>query len=137
MNTDKQNIAISVVCQRHTQRKEIHSWNEGKTLPVECDVIIDKNGKKQIIWPDGSSVTELGFEYPLDYTNDLNAMHKAEQIFSTLDMRELYVSQLISIVLKINTKGIPATFAGCFALAFASAAQRAEAFLKILGKWDV
>lgn len=55
-----------------------------------------------------------------DYPNDLNAMHEAEKIFSG-NMRIRYFYELS------NTGGnspIQAT-----------AAQRAEAFLKTIGKW--
>jgi hypothetical protein len=70
-----------------------------------------------------------------DYLNDLNCIHEAEKMLGSLDSKELYAKYLISIVLETNEDGIPATRAGCFAISHATAAQRAEAFLKAKGLW--
>lgn len=60
-----------------------------------------------------------------DYCNDLNAMHKAEK---TLPDLNLYRRFLYLVVLEDPTnKGNEP--------AFATANQRAEAFLRILGLW--
>ena len=59
-----------------------------------------------------------------DYPNDLNAMHEAE---NTLNVREKqnYISTLRNICV----------VAGCWPET-ATADQRAEAFLRTLGKWE-
>jgi hypothetical protein len=61
-----------------------------------------------------------------DYLNDLNAMHEAEnQLDTSTDQ---------------NTTGSYAAYAQCLAWAggySATAAQRAEAFLRTIGKWEV
>src|SRR5690348_10523862 len=62
------------------------------------------------------------FNGPLDYLNDLNAMREAE--------KTLYGMQTHSYALKLGPCEIP------FSVAHASARQRAEAFLRTLGKWD-
>jgi hypothetical protein len=74
------------------------------------------------------------------YTNDLNAMHEAEKMLSTKVNERGGTSQKRSYVMILghlmttfdrfgeeNTKGNPV---------FATAAQRAEAFLKTIGKWE-
>jgi hypothetical protein len=58
-----------------------------------------------------------------DYCNDLNAMHEAEKIFdSALYCR--YIDELCTQAIK-----------GKNSMYLATAAQRAEAFLKTIGKW--
>jgi hypothetical protein len=58
-----------------------------------------------------------------DYLNDLNAMHEAEKAMSVND-RNLY----------IDTLGT--TYHDSWEFCTATAAQRAEAFLKTIGKWE-
>ena len=62
-----------------------------------------------------------------DYLNSLNAMHKAEKTLSPKDKRE-YAYQLNG---GYYTSGLDDTFD----IVHATAAQRAEAFLKTIGKW--
>ena len=73
--------------------------------------------------------------YLLDYLNDLNAMHEAEKILDITKV-EQYCSTLVRIVR--HSLGIddyesilPTRFA-----VYSTAAQRAEAFLKTIGKWE-
>ena len=56
-----------------------------------------------------------------DYCNDLNAMHEAEKVF---DCPELYEGNLIKVC------------GGVQYMWHATARQRAEAFLRALGKWN-
>ena len=59
-----------------------------------------------------------------DYCNDLNAMHEAEKIFdNALYCR--YIDELCTQAIK-----------GKNCMYLATAAQRAEAFLKTIGKWE-
>ena len=68
-----------------------------------------------------------------DYCNDLNAMHEAEQFLWRKDweMRDVFVDKLANILNPIhgyrNQAGID--------LLDATACQRAEAFLRTIGKW--
>tara|TARA_R110000744_G_scaffold84003_1_gene164556 strand:- start:310 stop:633 length:324 start_codon:yes stop_codon:yes gene_type:complete len=66
--------------------------------------------------------TGLGGRGFPDYLNDLNAMHEAEKVLAGED-RFTYWHKLNDIVL------------GTVHVAFATAAQRAEAFLKTLNLW--
>jgi hypothetical protein len=81
-------------------------------------------------------------KYPPDYLNDLNAMHEAFRVFdnhaplSRHEWWQRYFGQL-SVTL-----GIPFDFMPQFttedAIKYhnATAAQRAEAFLRTIGKWE-
>ena len=75
--------------------------------------------------------TEGGFcmeEHSLpDYLNDLNAMHDAEEMITT-DQQVDYVTELGFKYFDPETK--------VFRLARATAAERAEAFLKTINKWE-
>ena len=60
-----------------------------------------------------------------DYLNDLNAMHKAEK---TLDYNQMNRYQNIELSRFVHTE---TTW-----ICSATAAQRAEAFLRTLGRWE-
>ncbi len=66
-----------------------------------------------------------------DYPNDLNAMHEAEDNLLGMNKAEFAV-KLCRIVGRDWPNGIAG---GSFAHVNATAAQRAEAFLRTLGKW--
>lgn len=70
--------------------------------------------------PDGVHVPGI-----LDYCNDLNAMHSAEKVLG--EEWDLYADHLCK--LQPNETSLVK------ALLFATARQRAEAFLRTLGKW--
>jgi len=68
----------------------------------------------------------IGRDVP-NYLNDLNAMHEAEKVLTEAQL-DAYAQQVYTIVARenpIRRYGIHAT-----------ASQRAEAFLRIIGKWD-
>ena len=73
-----------------------------------------------------------------DYLNDLNAMHEAEEMLNRNQLY-LYGNELDRITLpknKIEMAYVHGPEAGMYPELFrATAAQRAEAFLKTLGKW--
>ena len=58
-----------------------------------------------------------------DYTEDLNAMHDAEKVLTSAQIAP-YIDSLEEINERWATP------------AFATAAQRAEAFLRTIGKWE-
>jgi len=68
-----------------------------------------------------------------DYLNDLNAMHEAEK---TLDFEqsELFEDELCDVTFKDND-GLENPLPCRFSVCHATAAQRAEAFLRTIGKW--
>lgn len=68
-------------------------------------------------------------KYPLrvpDYLNDLNAMHEAEKALDS-DKRERYMTAL--------AMSDPGHGSSSWYIVHLTAAQRAEAFLRTLGKW--
>ena len=86
-----------------------------------------------------------------DYLNDLNAMHEAEKVLWDKGLMLEFVNQLVGIVCaakgfrldKLATDEVAAYVTVlCLAvqpkpmLHHATAAQRAEAFLRTIGKWE-
>ena len=113
MSPEKQQIAILQAC---GWRKEYIHGNG-----MDCEVWIHPDGKQ--CWPE-----ELA---PLPrYLSDLNAMHEAEKVFlkSDEDKRQQ----------KLRADYRNELFVACELepMWHATAAQRAEAFLKTIGKWE-
>jgi hypothetical protein len=86
------------------------------------------NGIPVMVWkrPDGL----IGFPFP-SYSTDLNAMHEAEMFLVNSDdgkdagcARYLYSRALYGVVVPVSQQPVMAT-----------ARQRAEAFLRTIGKW--
>jgi hypothetical protein len=109
MNPEAQRIAIAEAC----------GWNE-LTLLNGC----------QIGWP---PTGRRGYrEHLPDYLNDLNAMHEAEN-FLTEEERDWYIQALLQNVSE-ETCDLSPNKAEWF-ITHATAAQRAEAFLRAKGLW--
>ena len=73
--------------------------------------------------PTGNMIAvSCGMRLP-DYLNDLNAMHEAEKIFNHAQYCR-YISGLVSLTVADNNS-----------IFMATAAQRAEAFLRTIEKW--
>jgi len=68
-----------------------------------------------------------------DYLNDLNAMHEAEKILNE-KQAVWYLQKLTQVRFKAGVSGM----IGCMIdkTVFATASQRAEAFLRTIGKWE-
>ena len=74
----------------------------------------------------GKHPTEPWVEVIPDYLNDLNAMHEAEKVFDGYGMRQSYRRNLLIACDTNDPNEIIA----------ATAAERAEAFLRTVGKWE-
>jgi alpha-N-acetylglucosamine transferase len=114
MNKEKQRIAIAEAC--------------GYTVINDtlCHVTPDKDGLPQIAW-----IARLP-----DYLNDLNAMHEAMAHLEPEQVDQFAV-ELSGIVLENRKKywwDLTSNEVGH--VANATAAQRAEAFLRTVGKWE-
>jgi hypothetical protein len=73
------------------------------------------------------TVDSWGEKYPIpDYCNDLNAMHEAEKALTDDQYHTGYKQTLASLV----------GLSGNMRVMSATAAQRAEAFLRTIGKWE-
>ena len=66
-----------------------------------------------------------------DYPNDLNAMHEAEKVLRK-DQHRNYIKELVFLPKAEWTD----VYEEVMVVAHATAAQRAEAFLKTIGKWE-
>jgi hypothetical protein len=73
-----------------------------------------------------------GYAIP-NYCNDLNAMHGAEE---TLDLQKAGVFAEQLRVTVYRTTRLTHVDSGSFAHVHTTARQRAEAFLKTIGKWE-
>ncbi len=69
-----------------------------------------------------------------DYMNDLNAMHEAEKVLTPVQVLTGYSHTLIAVTKASG--GLEKTWLNVWALYHATAAQRAEAFLRTIGKWS-
>jgi len=66
------------------------------------------------------------------YTADLNAMHDVEKLLDE-KLVNRYIMELSKVTMRLNFKKQPHRIAGF--QCHASAAMRAEAFLRTIGKW--
>lgn len=112
MTPEKQRIAIAEAC----------GWKKSET-----------NGAP-VWWKDGQYAYQ--FDLP-DYLNDLNAMHEAENTLLG-SCWSLYLRNLASVCncLRVEEAGIRWVESDVALVANATSAQRAEAFLRTIGKWE-
>ena len=112
MKPEAQRIAIAESC-GWTPSKVDHCWNNPSRM-------------------------ETRDELP-DYMNDLNAMHEAEKHFDgkPVDLRSLWVDNLAVCGDWPKTKNaMELKFEVSYAMQRLTAAQRAEAFLRTMGRWE-
>lgn len=103
-------------------------------IAKECGWTVMQFGERNLYRPpewDGGMAWERS-KCP-DYCNDLNAMHEAEKVLTAGSWKEVihatnrYTNELCKVLGCLDT--------ALFQFAHATAAQRAEAFLKTLGLW--
>lgn len=72
-----------------------------------------------------------------DYLNDLNAMHEVENTLNDHNARYDYATALARVTIgeEFDDEGFSPNGFGYFAVLQATAAQRAEAYLRTIGKW--
>jgi len=110
MNPEQQRIAIAEAC----------GWKHGETTETAYGASYPLKG-----WRGPNSERFGHGQFPPDYLNDLNAMHEAQKVF-TAEQHKRYLRHLAGITLASD----------CLDEAVdATAAQRAEAFLRTLGLW--
>lgn len=108
MSPDKQRIAIAEACPFVDSLDGRLIWNPGDGEPINFD--------------------------PL---NDLNAMHEAEKALQSRNVKAKFNSQLFKAVHGREHDYIEGETADdVFDVYGAAAAQRAEAFLRTIGKWE-
>jgi len=89
-------------------------WKRGNHTFLGYDV----NGSELWVAPDG----QYGYKELPNYPNDLNDMHEAEKLLTAKQKREY--RNMLCIVCGQNHPSWHAT-----------ASQRAESFLRVVGKW--
>ena len=114
MNPEAQRIAIAEACGWGVLRLSCGFYAKHKT---EVRISISAASAR-------ATQTEAMCDRVPDYLNDLNAMHEAEKVLSVRE-KQNYISTLRNICV----------VAGCWPET-ATADQRAEAFLRTLGKWE-
>ena len=83
-------------------------------------------------WKNGYRDPEAWHPLP-DYLNDLNAMHEVEKMLTKANWGG-YAAELYRIT-DAHNHGISPNH-HWLAVAFSTASQRAEAFLRTIGKWE-
>jgi len=123
MTNEQINIAIAEACgldviqNPHGSKDRPEAWKTGFFTPKAAK-------QRRISWPSSAIVKVIP-----DYCNDLNAMHEAEKVLP----RQLYhvdywqkgYGRFQTIVSEMTVTPFSA-----------AASQRAEAFLKTIGKWE-
>ena len=114
MNEDLQRVMIAREC----------GWKD-----VELRLYNEGTGMDSYIWTSGI-LGQGGREIP-DYPRDLNAMHEAEQYLHEKNPTQYWFYADIALKSVVWKNGAPGVAYQC-----ASAAQRAEAFLRAVSKWE-
>jgi hypothetical protein len=118
MNKEKQRIAIAEAC----------GWvfrDGGNFAGVAQKLVEPLHGRLTHIMTHKAAIRSTP-----DYLNDLNAMHQAEMVLS----RGEHYNQTGGFGLYVENLGL--VRCGRLHLIEATAAQRAEAFLRTIGKWE-
>ncbi len=95
--------------------------------PDKIEEIIPCDGSP----PRKANDSDYGFETLPDYLHDLNAMHKAEKVLR-FSQWPVYIDHIIDRSPVPSSKAAHEGYEVCHA----TAAQRAEAFLRTIGKWE-
>jgi len=107
---EQQRIAIAEACGwKNHDHPDVMQFKQGWTMPEQWCM-------------DPKGVLRFNHDRP-NYLNDLNAMHEAENVLTSEQVTS-YVYSLESMNERWSTP------------AFATASQRAEAFLRTIGKWE-
>jgi hypothetical protein len=125
MDKTQQRIAIAEAC-------GWKRWDHPDALKRKEGWIMPENFVED---PEGFQVSRHSVP---DYLNDLNAMHEAEKVLDW-DQKYDYGEALARMTIGDefdDPEGFTPNGLGYFAPITASAAQRAEAFLRTLGKWE-
>jgi acyl-CoA thioesterase FadM len=131
MTPEAQRIAIAEACGKQVIYWRVDYNNHGRTSSY-----IAKTEEAANSWPfrDGGIHLFVNVAAIPDYLADLNAMHEAEAV---LDDRQQqcrnYVEELEHVLIRAHEMSLDPSR---FGMLHATAAQRAEAFLRTLGKWQ-
>lgn len=94
---------------------------------------IEKDRAWRFPWHrDGDDAEQFAWEDAPDFLNDLNAMHEAVMGYFNTKTPETFFAYLKNVARAANASPDFLTMA----VVHATAAQRAEAFLRTIGKWE-
>lgn len=122
MNPEQQRIAIAEACGWTAKEDKDGLWRA-----------VDPSGNMTYtVWVSEMNVWSAGIP---DYLNDLNAMHEAEKALRDWHKYVCMVAKVIVGDTRPKASGNHYRVASSV-LIHATAAQRAEAFLRTIGKWE-
>ena len=113
MTPQEQRIAIAEACGWTVKR-----WTDGEGNSVVG------------LLPPGVEKTSSSFRHSPDYLNDLNAMHEAEMVLKHQQWPDYWNWLFVASTRQSGTGKAE------YKVTHATAAQRAEAFLRTIGKWE-
>jgi len=119
MTPEQQRIAIAEACGWTATVDDDQFW---RATRADGSMTSD-------LWCSMSSVWNVGIP---DYLNDLNAMHEAEKVLT--EEQDLEYSEALEQV--VEGRFVTNNAEDMRRLRSATAAQRAEAFLRTIGKWE-
>ena len=133
MNKDIQNLLISEYLLLHRVEYAKRRWNPSDPDLTNVVIGISKNEHKCVYFCDETSGSQCDLDYihPKNYAGSLDAMHNVEKYLLNKEGDDwgIYCDNLMDII--VSAAGYSAAELYCHA----SAATRAEAFLKTIGKW--
>lgn len=127
MTNDEMRIAIAGVCGWRLKRKRFKNKKCPFGYRYEKDGVGIQSSGGLHGWGFHSSPSAMSLH---NYTKDLNAMHEAEGMINVSD----YIRSLQKVC-RCYLEGEETEIEDGWLLAHATAAQRAEAFLRTVGKW--
>jgi len=136
MNKETQNLLISEYLGFHRVLYGKGRWSPSSP---ETNLIIgiDKDERRWTHFCDDTSCyrCDLDYTYPRNYAGSLDAIHEAEKRLTIPEQLRFY--QELCHILETNLDGTH-KYGVCmyWETIHANAAQRAEAFLKTIGKWE-
>lgn len=138
MTFEEQNLTIAEFLGTHTVSREMASWNKPSVPEENIHIVTDKNGKKARYWTQtvNAAMYDIGYIHVLRYNTDLNAMHEAEKLLTEEHQWSKYTTNIADIVTLADREKTARCSGFHMSYVCATAAQRAEAFLKTIGKWE-
>jgi len=100
-----------------------------RRIAIACGWYVLPNGFPSELWEHPSG--KRAYESDFNYHGDLNAMHEAEKVLLKHGWLT-YIDWLVYIM--FGKQDIPSIYYGN--ILHATAAQRAEAFLRTIGQWE-
>jgi hypothetical protein len=132
MSPEAQRIAIATACGKNPYRWFFYYGHENGSDRSDLYESVKEAGEARCLYHDTAPVKRMVFTP--DYPNSLDDMHEAEKVLSNSQVEDY--SRQLQLILDSRCRTCDfATYPSDYAW-HATAAQRAEAFLKCLGLWQ-